>query len=462
MLDIATEQEDLHRIYVINLRGRIDSITARDFEEFFEDMLKTGNRFFVLDASRLEFVSSSGIAALVKFIRRLDAVGGATAVIRMNPEIRMLLEFFGLEDGLPEYERLEDAREYLSARMREGKHSLAIEKEQVMHPLPSEEERRQSERLRQREDQQKQDRFNKSREAYARPLYSDEDNPPAEEEEPADDYEDDYDDMEGGANEAPAPGPRVLKLHRPGEPAPRQSHRPREREETGRPAPRGYDRAEEYEREAYAPDPERSPARPAPHPKKYYVQGELDVQELRSRVEQIRSTGAARRQRPLPEDDRMRDEAIREYRPLREKEGRNWTHAGSPRKSPRAKAASKPRPQLYYREAGFDQRAKEGPKGLGAHSLQPPEIHLKAEERQRQPLRRQSRMRQAEVIHRERQAEDQDRELVEFAEPRVLVCESCGSHLRVYHSGRHMCANPECRVEFRVSEDGSVSYFEKL
>ncbi len=426
MLDIATDQEGHHRIYVINLRGRIDSITARDFEEFFEDMLKTGNRFFILDASRLDFVSSSGIAALVKFIRRLDAVGGATAVIRLNPEIRMLLEFFGLEEGLPEFERLEDARGYLSEKMRANPHSLEIGKERVMTPMASDEERRQALRAREA-------KFEKAQETYARPLYSDEENPADAGEEPAE-----YD--------GERPAPRLLKLHRPGTGA----SRPRQREER----PSGYE--EEDEPEAYEPDPARAPARRSAHPKKYYVQGELDVEELRSRVEQRRSSGTGRR--PTREEEQLREEALREYRPLREKEGRHWTGSPAGRSEPRKKPAS-PRPQLYYREASFEQ-GQARPSGLSAPSLRPPEIHHKPAERERRPL--QTRMRQADVIHRETPSGSRAVELVEFAEPRVLVCESCGTHLRVYHSGRHLCANTKCRIEFRVSTDGSVSYFEKL
>lgn len=434
MLDIATDQEGHHRIYVINLRGRIDSITARDFEEFFEDMLKTGNRFFILDASRLEFVSSAGIAALVKFIRRLDAVGGATAVIRMNPEIRMLLEFFGLEDGLPEFERLEDAREYVSEKMRSGEVSLSIEKEKIMHPVQSDEERRQELRSRQA-------RLDKSREAYARPLYSDEEQ--AHEAE-AEDY-DEYDDGEDYPELPPADeyeDPRVLKLPRAArrEPAP-----PREYAE--RP------RSEDYDRGRIA--------RRRPHPRKYYVQGELDVEELRNRVEQTRGGGRTPRRRDEFEDE-LRQEGLREYRPLREKEGRDWTHSSYRRRSAPKKTAAEPRPQLYYRDAGLDGRPDRGPE-LSRPSLEPPQIHHKPEPRERPPLRRRSTpIRSAGQINREPGAEEREHELIEFAEPRVLVCESCSTHLRVYHSGRHLCANPACRVEFRVSEDGSVSYFEKL
>jgi hypothetical protein len=47
-----------------------------------------------------------------------------------------------------------------------------------------------------------------------------------------------------------------------------------------------------------------------------------------------------------------------------------------------------------------------------------------------------------------------------FSEPRIFLCEQCGSTLRAYHSGAHIC--PACRVEIDVSFDGTLTFFEKL
>ncbi|MBE7437620.1 MAG: STAS domain-containing protein [Spirochaetales bacterium] len=112
MLEVSTEKE--RKIYIIRLKGRIDSITARDFEDFFGDMLKMGQRFFILDGTDLAFISSAGIAALVKFIRRLDAVGGGACFLHVNQEISHLMEFFGLATSLPVFADDESARSHLS------------------------------------------------------------------------------------------------------------------------------------------------------------------------------------------------------------------------------------------------------------------------------------------------------------------------------------------------------------
>jgi uncharacterized Zn finger protein (UPF0148 family) len=45
-------------------------------------------------------------------------------------------------------------------------------------------------------------------------------------------------------------------------------------------------------------------------------------------------------------------------------------------------------------------------------------------------------------------------------EDSILECEQCGTVMRIYKSGRHLC--PSCGIEFFVKQDGAASYFEKL
>lgn len=140
MLDIATEKEQHSKIYVINLRGRIDSVTSGDFMNFFQDLIRSGNRFFILEASELEFLSSSGIAAVVRLQRMLDSCGGHAVFCHLNTEIAMLLEFFGLNSDLPVYNTLESAHHGVSERMTAKNYSLEMEEEQVMERLPAQTE----------------------------------------------------------------------------------------------------------------------------------------------------------------------------------------------------------------------------------------------------------------------------------------------------------------------------------
>ncbi len=108
MLDMATHTD--RRIFHIHMRGRIDSVTAADFEYYYEDMLRMGQRFFIFDCAQLEFLSSAGIASLVKLSRRLDELGGRAMVVHLNEEIAMLFEFFGLDHSIAIESSIDSAR----------------------------------------------------------------------------------------------------------------------------------------------------------------------------------------------------------------------------------------------------------------------------------------------------------------------------------------------------------------
>lgn len=132
MLDIATDRLNEEGILVVQLRGRLDAITAREFQTFFDEVLKGGHRFIVARAGLLDFVSSAGIAALLGLARRLGSSGGALAFAELNPEVRLLLRFFGLDQVLPQFDSLDAARAHFADALQAGRFSLELERERVI------------------------------------------------------------------------------------------------------------------------------------------------------------------------------------------------------------------------------------------------------------------------------------------------------------------------------------------
>ncbi len=136
MLDIAAKKTGQEKIYILNLKGRIDSVTSRDFEFFYEDILRAGHRYIIFDASALSFVSSSGIASFVKLARRLSSSSGAAVLIHVNPEIKLIFEFFGLNKKIPLLADQNAAKEYLDEEIRKNHHQLEIEEEAEVYRKP--------------------------------------------------------------------------------------------------------------------------------------------------------------------------------------------------------------------------------------------------------------------------------------------------------------------------------------
>lgn len=118
MLEIAANTSDKTTIHVYSLKGRIDSLTAADFEKFAEELLSAACLFILFNGENVESISSAGIAALLKFQRRLSRLGGAIAFVSLRPEVRMLFSFFSLDREMACFEGESEARQYLSEKSR--------------------------------------------------------------------------------------------------------------------------------------------------------------------------------------------------------------------------------------------------------------------------------------------------------------------------------------------------------
>lgn len=124
MLDVATEKSA--SMVRIDLNGKLDAASAIDFQKFFQDLFEKGNRYFLLDFSHLEYVSSSGISSLVTLSRKLE-VSGAACILHANQEIKLVLEFFHLDKKIPFVASEIAAEEYLSGEASRKKGSLNLE-----------------------------------------------------------------------------------------------------------------------------------------------------------------------------------------------------------------------------------------------------------------------------------------------------------------------------------------------
>lgn len=113
MLDIQGHDMRQRSSYTVTLAGRLDSRTAREFQHFQEELVRTGRTFLVLDAHALQYVSSAGIASLLALVRRLQG-RGAAVLLAPNPEVRLLLEFFAITEYLPVCATEAEAQAYLS------------------------------------------------------------------------------------------------------------------------------------------------------------------------------------------------------------------------------------------------------------------------------------------------------------------------------------------------------------
>ena len=83
-MDIEVAEERDGQVMVLLPVGRIDGRNARSFESAIMDLINSGKRQVVVDFSRLDFISSSGLRVLLVAARALRACRG-TLVARSGP-----------------------------------------------------------------------------------------------------------------------------------------------------------------------------------------------------------------------------------------------------------------------------------------------------------------------------------------------------------------------------------------
>lgn len=72
-------------VTVLELQGKLDITTAQIFETEYKKLGATKPRRVGLDLNRVEYIDSSGIGAIVKFLNLLKNTGGELILFGMNP-----------------------------------------------------------------------------------------------------------------------------------------------------------------------------------------------------------------------------------------------------------------------------------------------------------------------------------------------------------------------------------------
>ena len=96
---LSVNRTDTNDTVTFHVKGRIDSDTARDFEEWiFEE--KIGNaKKVILDFSEMEFISSAGLRVLLSLKRRLPD-GVALEAHNVNSAVKEVFELTGFDEVL--------------------------------------------------------------------------------------------------------------------------------------------------------------------------------------------------------------------------------------------------------------------------------------------------------------------------------------------------------------------------
>ena len=82
-------------VLVTTLKGRMDALTAPEFDGWFSARLQAGENRLVLDLSGLAYISSAGLRSLLAVAKRIKAAVGAVVLCGLTGTVAEVFQMSG-------------------------------------------------------------------------------------------------------------------------------------------------------------------------------------------------------------------------------------------------------------------------------------------------------------------------------------------------------------------------------
>jgi anti-anti-sigma factor len=94
---------------VVKVSGRMDAVTAPEFEKAFSTWIDEHEKHFVVDLSTLEYISSAGLRSILVIAKKLKAVNGKIALAAMEESVNEVFEISGFNSIIPIHDTVQAA-----------------------------------------------------------------------------------------------------------------------------------------------------------------------------------------------------------------------------------------------------------------------------------------------------------------------------------------------------------------
>ncbi len=92
-MNLKSIEKGKHTILVIE--GRIDTSNYEEFSKEVQSFIDAGKKFLVMDMSKLNYISSSGLRVFLSSLKTLRAIEGDVALCCLNNKIKNVFEVSG-------------------------------------------------------------------------------------------------------------------------------------------------------------------------------------------------------------------------------------------------------------------------------------------------------------------------------------------------------------------------------
>jgi anti-anti-sigma factor len=94
---------------IIDVKGRIDSVAAPEFEKQLGDFIDQGETCIILNLCELDYISSAGLRCILVAAKNLDGQKGKIALAAAKPSVMKVFEISGLAVIIPITNSIETA-----------------------------------------------------------------------------------------------------------------------------------------------------------------------------------------------------------------------------------------------------------------------------------------------------------------------------------------------------------------
>ena len=95
-INLETDQS-LPEVEVIRVEGRIDALSASDFEEKIMPLADTEFSSFIMDFKSLVYISSAGLRGILKFAKNCKANSKKIVLCNLAPEVYEVFKISGFD-----------------------------------------------------------------------------------------------------------------------------------------------------------------------------------------------------------------------------------------------------------------------------------------------------------------------------------------------------------------------------
>lgn len=96
------------------LRGKLDAVTAQEFDEYIERSMDLAIRTLIVDLQQVNFLSSAGLRSFAKAIRIFQAREGKVFFVNPSPQVKKVFEIVRVVPLQSVFKDLEELDDYLA------------------------------------------------------------------------------------------------------------------------------------------------------------------------------------------------------------------------------------------------------------------------------------------------------------------------------------------------------------